>query len=378
MSLGTTEHTKFSRTFLLLLLVFISVLFVEMIRGFILSLLLAAIGAGLTHPLYRRLERAFGGRRTAAAVVSLVLVVVVVVTPLLGLLGVVAAQAVAVGQSVGPWVKSQLNSPSAIAGYLHRLPFYDWVEPYRGQILERLGELASGVSQFLVNGLSAATRGTVGFIFQFFIMVYAMYFFLIDGGSTLTRLTSYVPLPEENVRTMLDKFVSVSRATLKGTLVVGVVQGGLAGLAFAVVGIQGSVFWGTVMAVLSIIPAVGSGLVWVPAAAYLMITGQLVAGIGLAVWCLIVVGSVDNVLRPILVGRDTKMPDLLILLSTLGGLSLFGLVGFVIGPVVAALFLSVWEIYRVEFSGYLGSGGEGEGAEPKSDPGSGPPAAASP
>ena len=140
-------------------------------------------------------------------------------------------------------------------------------------------------------------------------------------------------------------------------------------------GIQGAVFWGTVMAVLSIIPAVGSGLVWVPAAVYLMVKGQLAAGIGLAVWCLVVVGSVDNVLRPVLVGRDTKMPDLLILLSTLGGLSLFGLVGFVIGPVVAALFLSVWEIYRAEFSGYLGPGGEGGGAVPKSDPDSEPPPA---
>jgi predicted PurR-regulated permease PerM len=375
MSPGATEHTKFSRAFLLLLLVFISILFVQMIRGFILSLLLAAIGASLTYPLYRRLERAFGGRRTAAAVAALVLVVVVVVTPLLGLLGVVAAQAVAVGQSVGPWVKSQLNSPSDIAGYLHRLPFYDRIEPYRGQILERLGELASGVSQFLVNGLSAATRGTVGFIFQFFIMVYAMYFFLIDGRAALNRLTSYVPLPHEDVQTMLDKFVSVSRATLKGTLAVGVVQGGLAGLAFAVVGIQGAVFWGTVMAVLSIIPAVGSGLVWVPAVVYLMIKGQLAAGIGLAVWCLVVVGSVDNVLRPILVGRDTKMPDLLILLSSLGGLSFFGLVGFVIGPVVAALFLSVWEIYRAEFSSYLGSGGEEGGAAPKGDPDPEPPSA---
>jgi predicted PurR-regulated permease PerM len=376
MSRPATDHTTFSRAFLLLLLVFISVLFVQMIRGFLLSLLLAAIGAGLTQPLYRRLERAFRGRRTAAGLVSLVLVVVVVVTPLLGLLGVVAAQAVSVGQSAGPWVKSQLNSPSDLEGYLHRLPFYERVEPYRGQILERLGELASGLSQFLVNGLSAATRGTVGFIFQFFIMLYAMYFFLIDGGATLTRLTSYVPLPEKDVRTMLEKFVSVSRATLKGTLAVGVVQGGLGGLAFAVVGIQGAVFWGTVMTVLSIIPAVGTGLVWVPAAIYLVIKGQLVAGIGLGVWCLIVVGSVDNLLRPILVGRDTKMPDLLILLSTLGGLSLFGLVGFVIGPVVAALFLSVWEIYRAEFSGYLSSpDGEAAGpASPTAPPDPGPPA----
>lgn len=371
-----TDRRRFSRVFLLLLLAFISIVFLRMIEAFVLTLLLAAIAAGLTHPLYRRLDRAFAGRGTAAAVVSLVLVLVVVVTPLLALLGVVAAQAVSVGQSAGPWVREQLDSRSDIEGYLRRLPLYDHVAPYRAQILERLGEVAARISQFLVNGLSAATKGTVGFIFQFFIMLYAMYFFLVGGRATLERVTSYVPLPEKDVRMMLEKFVSVSRATLKGTLAVGIVQGGLAGLAFAVVGIHGAVFWGTVMAVLSIIPAVGSGLVWLPAAIFLMVTDRLAAGIGLAVWCLLVVGSVDNLLRPILVGRDTKMPDLLILLSTLGGLSLFGLVGFVIGPVVAALFLAAWDLYRLEFSGFLGS----DPPEPATDaaPGSTGPPPASP
>jgi predicted PurR-regulated permease PerM len=371
MSLPTTDRTKFSRAFLLLLLAFISMVFVRMIQDFVLTLLLAAIAAGLTQPLFRRLAHLFRGRGNAAAVVSLVIVLVVVVTPLLGLLGVVATQAVSVGQSAGPWVKAQLDSPSDIEGYLRRLPFYDHVAPYRAQILERLGEVASKISQFLVNGLSAATKGTVGFIFQFFIMLYAMYFFLVGGRATLERVTSYVPLPEKDVRMMLDKFVSVSRATLKGTLAVGIVQGGLAGLAFAVVGIHGAVFWGTVMAVLSIIPAVGSGLVWLPAAIFLAVTDRLAAGIGLALWCLLVVGSVDNLLRPILVGRDTKMPDLLILLSTLGGLSLFGLVGFVIGPVVAALFLAAWDLYRSEFSGFLGT----ERAEPGVPRSAGPPPA---
>jgi len=357
------DRKKFSRTFLLLLLAFITIVFVRMIQPFILTLLLAAIAAGLTYPLYRRIERLLGGRQTAAAIVALVLVLVVIVTPLLGLLGVVAAQAVSVGQSAGPWVKAQLDSPSDLARYLHRLPFYEYIEPYRGQILERLGEIASRISQFLVNGLSAATKGTVGFFFQFFIMLYAMYFFLVGGRATLERVTSHVPLPEKDVRMMLDKFVSVSRATIKGTLVVGIVQGGLAGIAFAVVGIHGAVFWATVMAVLSIIPAVGSGLVWVPAAIFLVVTDRVAAAVGLTVWCVLVVGSVDNLLRPLLVGRDTKMPDLLILLSTLGGLSLFGLVGFVIGPVVAALFLAAWDLYRGEFIGFLGGDGDARSAD---------------
>jgi predicted PurR-regulated permease PerM len=149
------------------------------------------------------------------------------------------------------------------------------------------------------------------------------------------------------------RFVSVTRATLKGPLVIGVIQGGLAGVAFALVGIQGALFWGTIMAVLSIIPAVGAAIVWIPAVIYLLGTGQIAAGLGLLVWCGLVVGSSDNVLRPILVGKDTKMPDFLVLLSTLGGIGVCGALGVIIGPIVAALFLTVWELYGEAFRDVL-------------------------
>jgi predicted PurR-regulated permease PerM len=135
--------------------------------------------------------------------------------------------------------------------------------------------------------------------------------------------------------------------------VIGIIQGTLAGLAFAVVGIDGALFWGTIMAVLSIIPAVGAAFVWIPAVIYLFATSQVAAGIGLLVWCGIVVGSTDNVLRPILVGKDTKMPDLLVLLSTLGGIGVYGALGVIIGPIIAALFLTVWELYGEAFKDVL-------------------------
>jgi predicted PurR-regulated permease PerM len=136
-------------------------------------------------------------------------------------------------------------------------------------------------------------------------------------------------------------------------LVIGILQGGLAGLAFAVVGITGAVFWGTIMAILSIIPSVGSAIVWGPAAIILIATGHLAKGIGLAIFCAVVVGSLDNLLRPILVGKDTQMHELMILFGTLGGIMMFGVVGLVIGPIVAALFVTVWEIYGVAFKDIL-------------------------
>jgi predicted PurR-regulated permease PerM len=176
-----------------------------------------------------------------------------------------------------------------------------------------------------------------------------MFFFIKDGAAIRDQILKYLPLPEETKARLLEKGLSVTRATIKGTLVIGLVQGLLGGLAFAVLGVQGAAFWGTVMAVLSVIPGVGAALIWMPVAFYLMITGQIWPGILLLAWGGIVISSVDNILRPRLVGGDTKMPDLLILVATLGGLGMFGAVGLVVGPVIAALFVTMWDVFGVTF-----------------------------
>jgi predicted PurR-regulated permease PerM len=267
-----------------------------------------------------------------------------------------------ISQSASPWISEHLREPTELGKLIERIPFLDKIEPYKAPIMENLGELASVVSSFLVNSISAATRGTVGFFFDLFIMLYAIFYFMTHGRELLDQIMQYVPLPQQDKVLMLDKFVSVSKATLKGTLIVGIVQGGLAGLAFAVVGIEGAAFWGTIMVVLSIIPGIGTALVWVPAVIYLFAVGRVVPAVGLLLWCALVVGTVDNFLRPILVGKDTQMPDILVLLSTLGGLFMFGAVGFVIGPIIAALFVAVWRIYGETFGDVLSErASEGEG-----------------
>ena len=205
----------------------------------------------------------------------------------------------------------------------------------------------------MVDKLSTVTLGTVSFVINTFIFLYCMFFFLIDGEKVIEKILYYLPLEDQDERRMLEKFTSVTRATIKGTLVIGVLQGSLAGLAFYVVGIGSAVFWGAIMAVLSIIPSVGSAIVWAPAAIILAATGHVAKGIGLAAFCGIVVGSLDNVLRPILVGKDTQMHELLIFLGTLGGIIMFGVVGMIIGPILAALFVTVWEIYGIAFKGVL-------------------------
>ena len=365
------DREKFHRVFILILLVVISAAFLQMIRGFIVTVLMAAIFSGLAHPLYRRVLHLVRGRRATAAVLTLLVILLVVVTPLVVFMGIVATEALDISQSVTPWVRQHIREPSRLGQLLERLPYADQIQAqfqaYSTQIIEKMGELAGRVSSFLVNSLSAATRGTVGFLFQLFVMLYAMFFFLAGGRQVLDSGLRYVPLPEADKELMVDKFVSVARATLKGTFVVGVVQGGLAGLALAVVGIQGATFWGTLMVALSIIPALGTAIVWVPAVVYLFAVGKTASAIGLALWCSLVVGTVDNFLRPKLVGRDTKMPDLLILLSTFGGLSMFGIVGFVLGPIIAALFIAVWQIYGKAFGELLGKAPRAEGDTKASD-----------
>jgi predicted PurR-regulated permease PerM len=195
--------------------------------------------------------------------------------------------------------------------------------------------------------------GAVNLLFMAFAMLYTMFFFLMDGDKLLHKILYYLPLKDEDEQRMLDKFTSVTRATLKGTAVIGILQGGLAGIAFWVVGIPSAVFWGTIMAVLSIIPGIGTTLVWGPAVIILAAGGNFFKAGGLGIFCALVVGSIDNLLRPILVGKDTQMHELMIFFSTLGGIIMFGVMGMIIGPIVAALFITIWEIYGVAFKDFL-------------------------
>jgi predicted PurR-regulated permease PerM len=236
---------------------------------------------------------------------------------------------------------------------LSSLPYYDKLVPYGNTIWQKAGELIGTISRFLISNLSTATMGAVNILFMAFAMLYTMFFFLMDGEKLLNKILYYLPLKDQDEQRMLSKFTSVTRATLKGTAVIGILQGILAGAAFWVVGISSAVFWGTLMAVLSIIPGIGTALVWGPAAIILAAGGNYLRAGGLALFCGLVVGSIDNLLRPMLVGKDTQMHELMIFFGTLGGIIMFGIMGMIIGPIVAALFITIWEIYGVAFKDML-------------------------
>ena len=342
-----------NKSVLLLLVLFISALFLSMIRNFLMAIFLAGIFSSLAYPLYNRFTRWFGGRRAPASGVTILVILFAILLPLAGLFGIVTSQAIKVGSSVKPWIENQIEEPDALVARLQGLPFAENVMQHREAILKKAGEAVGRVSGFFINHLSSFTFGTINFLFLLFVLLYTMFFLLMDGDKLLYKILYYLPLEDHDERRILEKFTSVSRATLKGTAVIGILQGGLSGLAFAVVGIPSAIFWGTIMVVLSIIPGIGTALVWIPAAVILAGSGAIYKAAGLALFCAVVVGSLDNFLRPALVGKDTQMHELMIFFGTMGGIFMFGVPGIIIGPIIAALFITLWDIYGIAFKDML-------------------------
>ena len=352
METSTISGTNLRTAFVLLLVVAVTALFLAVAWPFFKPLLLGALLAGLFHPLYRWITRLLGGRASLGAAVTLLVLLVLGLGPVSAFLGIVLQQALTMSDQAIPWLSQHLGVASTFNVHdwlVQRFPALAKYVPSQEQLLQQVGTAAKTAGAFVVSFAAGMTATTATFLLNLFVMLYAMFFFFRDGHKILERIFYYTPLSDEDETRMLTQLASITRATVKGTLVIGIIQGALAGIAFWVAGIEGAALWGTIMTILSIIPGIGAALVWVPAVIILFVTGQSLTATLLAAWCAAVVGTVDNFLRPMLVGRDAKMPDLLILIGTLGGLFLFGPMGFIVGPIVCGLFLTVWDIYGATF-----------------------------
>lgn len=298
-------------------------------------------------PMHQRVRRRASRKPSVAALLTLLTIILIVILPLSLVSASVVEQASVLYQKVktgdmqpAQYLQRALEAlPSWAQGVLQRFGIADLPA-----MMQRLGDLLSRSSQVITSSLMGIGQVTLDFVVSFFIMLYVLFFLLRDGEALVGRIERSVPLQPAQTRKLLKQFVAVVRATVKGNVVVALIQGALGALAFWVLDVPGPVLWGAFMALLSLLPAVGAALVWGPVALYKLFTGDLVGGIGLTVWGVLVIGLVDNVLRPILVGRDTRLPDYVVLVATVGGISLFGLNGFVIGPVIAAMFLVCWNL----------------------------------
>lgn len=341
--------------FVLGLLLLVGMSFLSMISNFLIALVMAAIFAGLLHPTQHWLSARLRGRTNLTAILLLLATLLAIVLPLAGLAGIVATEAVHVSQQVRPWVQELIARDGPLTDSLPdwALRYVELLDPYRDSILNKLAEVASSVGTWLVSNVSTVTQGTIGFLLSLFVMAYAMFFFLKDGPRLVAALKSHLPLSAEDRDLVVGRGLAVTRASLKGILIVGAIQGTLVGIGLWAAGISAPAFWGTIAFVLSAVPGLGAPIIWVPAAGYLALTGQVGWAIGLALWGAVVVGLVDNILRPLIVGRDAKLPDLIVLVSILGGIGMFGVMGIVLGPVLAAMLDTMLGIYRRVFAQWL-------------------------
>ncbi|MCG8295594.1 AI-2E family transporter [Pseudomonas entomophila] len=342
------NETVLQNKALTVLLALVTVAFLWILLPYAGAIFWAVILGILFSPLQRHLLLRFGGRRNLATATALAICLLVAVLPVI----IISALLVQEGAALYQRIESgQLD----IAGYLERGK--DMLPAYAQHFLDRMGmgnldglrdkisKWATQGSQFLAGQAFSFGQGTFEFVVSFGIMLYLLFFFLREGAEVARKMRQAVPLPEQQKRRLQLKFKRVVRATVKGNLLVAITQGALGGLIFWVLDIPSALVWAVLMAFLSLLPAVGAGIVWGPVAAYFLLTGATWQGIVLIAFGVLVIGLVDNLLRPILVGKDTRMPDYLVLVSTLGGLAVFGLNGFVIGPLIAALFVSSWAIF---------------------------------
>ncbi|MGV3683539.1 MAG: AI-2E family transporter [Acidovorax sp.] len=345
-----SPNTLQDKTFLLLL-VLVTVAFGAILWQFHGAVFWGMVLAILFAPLHRKVLRRLRPRTNLAALITLGLCLVIVILPVAFLTISLIQEATAIYERTRT---GQLNFGLYFQQVIAALPQWavNLLDRFNltsvAQIQERLSTVAVQASQFIATQAVSIGQNTLEFLVGFGIMLYLLFFLLRDGAALGARIGRAIPLETEHKRQLVTKFTTVIRATVKGNIVVAASQGALGGLIFWILGIQGPVLWGVLMAFLSLLPAVGAGLIWLPVAIYFLATGAVWQGVVLIAYGIGVIGLVDNVLRPILVGKDTKMPDYVVLISTLGGLALFGLTGFVIGPVIAALFMATWDLFSPE------------------------------
>ena len=337
------------RAVFLLLLAAITVAFFWVLAPYSGAVFWAIIMALLFHSTFERLERALRGRRNAAALLTLLIIVLIVVLPMvfisISLVNEVSALVTHVRAgdiNFRAYAQQILDAlPPVVRTQMARFDLFDIQT-----VIEKFSDgLLAGGQALTTRALSLGQNALV-FVVNLVVMLYLLFFLLRDGSALARMVRETVPMAREQTHYLADKFSAVARATVKGNVVVAIVQGLRGGLAFWVLDIRGALLWGVVMAFLSLLPAVGASLVWGPVAIYLLAIGATWQGVALIAWGAAVIGMSDNVLRPLLVGKDTKLPDYLVLLTTLGGMSLFGISGFVIGPTIAALFMAAWALFR--------------------------------
>lgn len=335
----TFKHLQ-TITFFGFLLVTAFLLF-QMINPFLVPLVWGVILATLFFPFYTFLLKKTKNKNISA-ILSVLVGVLVVIIPLSGVLWIIVGQASALYASLND--PENLEQISLFLANVFQIPIISsFLEEVN--IEEVFKETARSIASFSFNLIQAYSRSAVVLAFSVFVTLYSMFYFLKDGQHILKRVMEMLPLSNKNTAKLYKKFTGTSKATLKGTFLIGIIQGSIGGILFFIAGIPSAAFWGLLMIILSIIPAVGASLVWMPAVIYLFVLGSIAPALFL-LFSGTALSFLDNILRPPLVGNELQMHPIVIFFSTIGGLVVFGFSGIVLGPLIAAFFIAILEIYQ--------------------------------
>lgn len=331
----------------LALIILITLAFAWLVAPFFGAIMWGTIVGILFRPVYLRLQAKLGGRRNLAAVICILLIVAVVVFPaiLLGLSLVQEAASLYVQLQSG-----QMDFTNLLEQVRSSLPHWaremmvssGWTDLDAAR--KMIGSSLATLLQSIAGRALYFGQGALQLLASLGVMLFLAFFLIRDGEQIGPAVKNALPLRPEIRDPLIQHFLVVIRATMKGTVVVSLLQGLAGGIIFWLLGIEAPILWGLLMALFSLFPAVGTGVVWVPVAIYLLATGSIFEGVILVFCGLFIIGLIDNLLRPILVGHDTKMPEFVVLIATLSGLKLMGLNGVIVGPIIAALFIAVWQI----------------------------------
>ncbi len=338
---------KMRTIFFFSLIVIFGLIMLYLVKPLFYPIFWAAILAIMFYPTYQWLLKHLKSP-ILCSFLCLLMIISLIIIPLVILSILVINQSVILYQTAAQG--DLLIQVKGIGTWLSQSSFAPYLENVRTYWNENFQDLAKTTSTFLFNNLQNLTQNSITFLGLFFTMLYALFYFLKDGARILKRLMHLSPLGDKYEEILYSRFTSTARATLKGTLVVGAIQGLLGGIIFFITGIKGSLIWGVLMAVASIIPVFGTSLIWLPAGIIMLALGNTWQGVTILIAGFAMIGTIDNLIRPKLIGRDTQIHPLLVLFATLGGLIMFGVSGLVIGPVIAALFLAFINIYDQHYS----------------------------
>lgn len=335
----------------------VAAVFFWMVSDLIGPIFWAVAFAIVFYPLYRRYTKWFRGRRSLASFLTIITILILVITPLYFLGKAVVEESLGLLDRV-PDNGAVMETRETVRALLAPLdPYLDRFGVSEEDIISRGAEFFGAAAGWLTNQAVAFSQRTVSFTLQFFIMLYLLFFAFRDGGTIVQKIKDILPLGNAREERLFERFASITRGVIKGTIVIAIIQGTIGGFLFWFVGINAAALWGVVMTVLSVIPALGAGIVWFPAAVLLILGGDILSGIVVLLVGFFIIAFIDNILRPVLVGRDAKMPDVLIFVSTIGGLVAMGVTGFVIGPIAAGFFMAMAHMFEEEYKQDLETSG---------------------